>query len=114
LQNSELIAKFVTSKQDKTKQLTKLKKKTMHVGNRIREVLDEQGRSAIWLASKIPCERTNMYDIFKRKDVSVALLYKVSSILGHDFFLELSEELRKQQTEASPYSFSASAKGAKK
>lgn len=35
----------------------------MHVGKRIKEVLDEQGRSASWLASKIPCERTNMYDI---------------------------------------------------
>lgn len=75
----------------------------MHVGKRIKEVLDEQGRSASWLASKIPCERTNMYDIFKRKDVSVALLYKVSGILGHDFFLELSDELRRQQTAASPY-----------
>jgi hypothetical protein len=75
----------------------------MHVGKRIKEVLDEQGRSASWLASKIPCERTNMYDIFKRKDVSVALLYKVSAILGHDFFLELSDELRRQQATASPY-----------
>jgi hypothetical protein len=76
----------------------------MHVGKRIKEVLDEQGRSASWLASKIPCERTNMYDIFKREDVSVALLFKVSSILGHDFFLEISNELRNSQTDPSPYS----------
>ncbi len=76
----------------------------MHVGKRIKEVLDEQGRSASWLASKIPCERTNMYDIFKREDVSVALLFKVSSILGHDFFLEISNELRNSQTAPSPYS----------
>lgn len=79
----------------------------MHVGERIKEVLDEQGRSASWLASKIPCERTNMYDIFKREDVSVALLFKVSSILGHDFFLEISDELRSSQIEASPYSIPA-------
>ena len=78
----------------------------MHVGERIKEVLDEQGRSASWLASKIPCERTNMYDIFKREDVSVALLFKVSSILGHDFFLEISEELHKSHEEKSPYSLS--------
>ena len=43
-----------------------------------------------------------MYDVFKRKDVSVELLYKVSTILGHDFFLELSEDLR-QSAKASPY-----------
>ena len=47
-----------------------------------------------------------MYDIFKREDVSVALLYKVSSILGHDFFLEISEELHKSHEEKSPYSLS--------
>ena len=75
----------------------------MHIGNRIKEVLDSQGRSASWLASKIPCERTNMYDIFKRKDVSVEMLFKVSSILGHDFFLELSEELHTLHAESSPY-----------
>lgn len=85
----------------------------MHVGKRIKEVLDEQGRSASWLASKIPCERTNMYDIFKRKDVSVELLYKVSSILGHDFFLELSEELHAMPADVSPYSFLPAAKGRK-
>jgi hypothetical protein len=77
----------------------------MHVGKRIKDVLDEQGRSASWLASKIPCERTNMYDIFKRKDVSVELLYKVSLILGHDVFLELSDELHTNPADVSPYSF---------
>lgn len=79
----------------------------MHVGKRIKEVMEEQGRSASWLASKIPCERTNMYDIFKREDVSVALLFKVSSILGHDFFLEISDELRNSQRETSPYSIAS-------
>ncbi len=78
----------------------------MHVGKRIKFILDEQGRSASWLASKIPCERTNIYNVFKRKDVSVSLLFKVSCILGHDFFLELSEELRKSQQESSPYTIS--------
>ena len=67
----------------------------MHVGKRIREVLDEQGRAASWLAMKIPCERTNIYNVFKREDISVGLLAKVSNILGHDFFKELSEELKK-------------------
>jgi len=66
----------------------------MHVGKRIREVLDEQGRAASWLATKIPCERTNIYNVFRREDVSVGLLAKISRILGHDFFKELSAELK--------------------
>ncbi len=74
-----------------------------HIGKRIKEVMDEQGRSASWLAAKIPCERTNIYDVFKREDVSVQLLYKISSILGHDFFLELSVELHAEHGEPSPY-----------
>ncbi len=69
----------------------------MHVGKRIREVLDEQGRAASWLAMKIPCERTNIYNVFRREDVSVGLLKKISRILGHDFFAELSEELKKPE-----------------
>ncbi|MBQ7420105.1 MAG: hypothetical protein IJV17_05105 [Prevotella sp.] len=77
------------------------------MGKRIKEVLDDQGRSASWLATKIPCERTNIYDVFKRKDVNVELLYKVSSILGHDFFLELSEELHALHAELSPYDLPA-------
>ena len=75
--------------------------------------MDDQGRSASWLASRIPCERTNIYDVFKRKDVSVALLYKISSILGHDFFLELSDELHKQQVDVSPYSLPPMTKSSK-
>lgn len=86
----------------------------MHVGKRIKSILDEQGRSASWLASKIPCERTNIYDVFKREDVSVSLLYKVSSILGHDFFLELSDDLRKSQASSSPYAIPAAPVKAKK
>ena len=56
----------------------------MHVGKRIKDVLDEQGRSASWLASKIPCERTNMYDIFKRKDVSARLYQHLDNTAYHN------------------------------
>ena len=65
----------------------------MNLGKHIEEILRKQGRSAAWLATQIPCERTNVYNIFKRKDLSVGLLKKVSLILGHDFFKELSTEL---------------------
>ena len=72
----------------------------------LKNVNSLHNQPASWLASKIPCERTNMYDVFKRKDVSVGLLYKVSVILDHDFFLEISEELHKSHEEKSPYSLS--------
>lgn len=64
----------------------------MNVGKHVEEVLKKQGRSAIWLAAQIPCERTNVYNIFKRKSMDVRLLMRISVILEHDFFLDLSKE----------------------
>jgi len=66
----------------------------MDIGKRIKEVLDKQGRSASWLAEQIPCERSNIYSIFHRRSVSTDLLFAISSVLNHDFFKEISEELQ--------------------
>ena len=64
----------------------------MNIGKRIEEILRKQGKSAAWLATQIPCERTNVYNIFKRKSLDVRLLMRISVILEYDFFKELSEE----------------------
>lgn len=65
----------------------------MHVGNRIKEVLEEQGYNACWLASQIPCECSNVYNIFKRESIGIDLLFRISEVLGHDFFKEISDEI---------------------
>jgi hypothetical protein len=64
----------------------------MNIGKHIEEILRKQGRSAAWLATQIPCERTNVYNIFKRKSLDVRLLMRISVILEYDFFKKLSEE----------------------
>lgn len=65
----------------------------MKIGSRVKEVLFKSGHSAKWLSEQIPCERTNVYDIFKRDDMNVELLMRISMILDHDFFADLSAEL---------------------
>ena len=65
----------------------------VHIGCRIREVLQKQGQNACWLAVRIPCERSNVYNIFKRDSIGVDLLYRISVILDHDFFKEMSDDL---------------------
>lgn len=50
-----------------------------------------------WLAAEINCERTNVYNIFSRKDISTGLLQKISVILNHDFFKELSQDTFKKK-----------------
>ena len=64
----------------------------MNIGKHIQEVLKKHGKSAAWLAKEIPCERTNVYNIFKRKSLDAKLLMRISIILDYDFFKELSEE----------------------
>ncbi len=63
------------------------------MGQKIRMVMIEQGRSARWLAEQIPCERTNVYNIFGRSDINVRLLGRISQVLKHDFFQDLSADL---------------------
>lgn len=65
----------------------------MHIGNRIQEVMLGKEKSARWLAEQIPCERTNIYKIFRRGSIDTKLLKRMSVILEHDFFKELSAEI---------------------
>ena len=67
---------------------------TIHIGKRIKEVLELQGHNVVWLASQISCERSNIYNMFKRDNIGVDLLQKVCCALGHDFFKELSNDLQ--------------------
>ena len=69
----------------------------MNIGKHIEETLRKQGKSASWLATQIPCERTNVYNIFKRKSLDVRLLMRISVILNYDFFKELSQEALPQK-----------------
>lgn len=64
----------------------------MHVGKKIKETLRNDGRSARWLADNIPCERTNVYNIFHRESVDTRLLRRISEVMRHDFFSDLSAE----------------------
>ncbi len=64
----------------------------MHMGRRVEQVLRIQGRTARWLAEQLPCDRTNVYNIFKRPVMDTELLQRISKILDYDFFQELSKE----------------------
>lgn len=64
----------------------------MHIGERIKEVMAERRMPVIAMAKEINCERTNVYNIFARKDINTCLLQKFCTILKHDFFKELSDD----------------------
>ena len=64
----------------------------MHIGKKIKELMEQRRKPVTWLAREIDCERTNVYNIFSRKDISTGLLQKIGLILEYDFFNDLSKE----------------------
>ena len=66
------------------------------IGKLISDELIRQERTPAWLASKLGCDRTNAYKILKRSSIDTSLLARISIVLKHDFFLDLSAELNLQ------------------
>lgn len=65
----------------------------IHIGNRIETVLRQKERTVAWFARKLYCNRQNVYDIFKRESIDTTLLRRISIILEHDFFKDLSDNI---------------------
>ena len=58
----------------------------VHIGQEIEQELRRQGRSAVWLAAALCCDRTNVYKLFRKRSIDTELLYRISLILRFDFF----------------------------
>lgn len=71
----------------------------MHVGQLIREefLKHEKSHSVTWFAQQLNCNRANIYNIFNRSSIDTELLYRISKVLDHDFFLDISEEYKKDK-----------------
>ena len=67
----------------------------MKIGRRIKEVFDAmpKGCTVVWFAAQLNCERCNVYRIFERENIDMQLLARISRVLNHDFFKDLSDEL---------------------
>ena len=69
----------------------------IHIGNRIKQVLKQQGRNITWLALQVNCSRENLYKIFKRSWIHTDMLQKICVALNHDFFKEYSHWIDKHR-----------------
>ena len=67
---------------------------TIHLGNMIKRELKAQGRSVSWLARTIHMERSSIYKIFERNSLDVGLLIRISIVMDHDFFADISKKMR--------------------
>ena len=68
--------------------------KTIHLGSMIKRELKAQGRTVVWLARTINMERTSIYKIFERNSLDVVLLVRISLVMNHDFFQDISTKIR--------------------
>lgn len=65
----------------------------IHIGHIIRDELREQGRSVTWLARQLNLHRRACYRIFDCYSIDTQLLFRISELLGRDFFAEYSQRL---------------------
>lgn len=63
------------------------------IGNVIRQKVKEKGWSAREFAEKICCSEKNVYKIFNKNSMDIDLLGRISKILNHNFFQDISENL---------------------
>ena len=68
----------------------KVQDTSFHVGQHIKEVVVQKGIKVPWLAQQLGCHRNNVYLIFSRSWIDTSSLMKLSQILEHDFFADLS------------------------
>lgn len=65
----------------------------IHIGQLIKQELEDQGRTVVWFARKMSYSRTNIYKIFDRSSIDTDTLMRISVLLGVDFFKAYSSEL---------------------
>ncbi|MDL2296364.1 helix-turn-helix domain-containing protein [Bacteroidales bacterium OttesenSCG-928-B11] len=63
--------------------------KNIHIGSAIKQKVSERSLSIQQFAYLINCDRTTVYDIFKRKSIDTERLIRISQILDFDFINEI-------------------------
>ena len=64
-----------------------------HAGRLSERTRHDQGRTVTWFAEQLCCTRPNVYKIFQKENIDIHLLWRISCILEHDFFRDLSDSI---------------------
>ena len=67
-----------------------------NIGQHIKEVMRQQGVTATQLAEDICCARPHIHRIFRKENMDIALLERISKALNYDFFRDLSNEFQEK------------------
>ena len=61
------------------------------IGQRIKKVLKEQGRSVSWLAKQLCMERSGLYYVFRQNFIDIEQLLRISYFLDYNFMQDVSD-----------------------
>jgi hypothetical protein len=64
----------------------------IHLGSIIKQKLRERAMSIKEFSNKIHCDRTTVYDIFKRKSIDIERLLLISQVLDYNFIEEVYQK----------------------
>ena len=64
-----------------------------HIGELIKQKVEELNVSVTDLAHDLSIERRSVYNIYEKPDIHTAMLRRISDALKYDFFKHLSEEI---------------------
>lgn len=77
----------------------------VHIGKKIKEVLDKSNLSVTTFAKRINRSRDVAYKIFDRETINTGQLQKISEVLDHDFFQYLGSDVSVVQEQKQKYGF---------
>lgn len=63
------------------------------IGEIIKEELNKQGKTTVWLAEQLGCHRTNIYKVYGRATIDT----HICQLLNIDLFKVYSDALRKRK-----------------
>ncbi len=69
----------------------------VNIGQAIREEMDRTGRTVTWLSKQLGTNRMACYRIFNSFSIDTQMLFRISVLLGRDFFALYSDSLKQEQ-----------------
>ena len=81
----------------------------IHIGKKIKEVLDKSHFSVVAFAKAINISRDGANKIFKKERINTDLLQNISDVLGHDFFSYYSAAIQTTQDKKEQYGYATKA-----
>ena len=70
----------------------------IHIGQIIRQELQEQGQTVAWFTKELNCSRSNVYKIFEKPTLDTGILLQISKILEVNLFQYYSDEFLRQKS----------------